>query len=71
MPATKPAKDPIAGQPKSAGNEARCEYLFVDVMLMSSGRRRFRRRARIEINAIVTNATRCSFVRSKMMFNRR
>jgi hypothetical protein len=37
----------------------------------SSVTRRFRRRARIEMKAIATNAMRWSFERSKMVFNRR
>src|SRR3954454_10103385 len=39
--------------------------------LSSSGTRRLRRRARIEMNAIATKAMRCSFERSKIVFNRR
>ena len=39
--------------------------------LRSSGTRRLRRRARIEMNAIATNAMRWSFERSKIVFNRR
>src|SRR3954463_12028596 len=39
--------------------------------LSSSGTRRLRRRARIEMNAIATKAMRYSFERSKMVFNRR
>jgi inorganic phosphate transporter, PiT family len=39
--------------------------------LHSSTTRRLRRRARIEMNAIATKAMRCSFERSKMVFNRR
>jgi hypothetical protein len=40
---------------------AATERLFVDV----------RRPARMEMNAIAMNAMRCSFERSKMVFNRR
>ena len=39
--------------------------------LHSSTTRRLRRRARMEMNAIATKAMRCSFERSKMVFNRR
>jgi hypothetical protein len=39
--------------------------------LISSTTRRLRRRERIEMNAIATKAMRCSFERSKMVFNRR
>lgn len=39
--------------------------------LSSSTTRRLRRRERIEMNAIATKAMRCSFERSKMVFNRR
>jgi len=39
--------------------------------LSSSTMRRLRRRERMEMNAIATKALRCSFERSKMVFNRR
>jgi hypothetical protein len=39
--------------------------------LSSSTTRRLRRRERMEMNAIATKAMRCSFERSKMVFNRR
>src|SRR4051794_27550102 len=39
--------------------------------LQSSTTRRLRRRARIEMNAMATKAMRCSFERSKIVFNRR
>jgi hypothetical protein len=39
--------------------------------LSSSATRRLKRRERMEMNAIATNAMRCSFERSKMVFNRR
>jgi hypothetical protein len=62
--ATKP-RARIRGPMRALVSVCRCHAL------KSSGTMRFRRRARIEMKAIATNATRWSFERSKMVFNRR